>query len=393
MDFRILVIEEGDANYAVYELCDGEAKCIVNTGVRVNLSPGVSIDLESCDYGIPLLRRELLRRDVERLRSIVIDADRVAHSGDKLQYVVSGYRALHERKSFILFARNESRRMFDVGRFRTSETYKTSINSFTSFLGGADLLFEDMSQQLIFDYQSYLKSQGCVKNTISFYMRTLRAIYNRAIAIGSAPDVNLFKKVYVGVYKTHKRAISIEELNRIKNLDLSASPHKELARNIFLFSFYTRGMSFVDIAFLKRGNLQGGRLVYCRRKTGRELQMNWENCMQKIVNKYSKKTSAFLFPFLDDSSATPLYRQYKNHLRRLNKSLKSIGVLAGVSRRLTMYVARHTWASVARDCRVPITVIGEALGHDSERTTRIYLSSINGEIVDDANRLVIGVLR
>ena len=194
-----------------------------------------------------------------------------------------------------------------------------------------------------------------------------------------------------GVDKTVKRAITLESLRRLRMLDLRSDSHLDYARDLFLLSFYLRGMSFVDMAYLKRSNLQDGVLVCRRQKTGQLLRIRWEPCMQAIVDKYPLRRPDYLLPVF--RSGFPDGRnQYKNRGHLINRNLKRLGNLLNLPIPLTLYCARHTWASVARSREIPLSVISEGMGHDSETTTRIYLASLDTGEVDRANRLVIDLL-
>lgn len=138
------------------------------------------------------------------------------------------------------------------GKLRTSETYRATLNSFMKFMDGKDVLLSNMDAELMMGYETYLKAQGASMNTVSFYMRILRATYNRAVDKGVIRQRFPFKHVYTGVEKTVKRAISFKVIRQLKEMDLSHSQSMEFARDMFMFSFYTRGMSFVDMAFLKK---------------------------------------------------------------------------------------------------------------------------------------------
>lgn len=189
--------------------------------------------------------------------------------------------------------------------------------------------------------------------------------------------------------KTVKRAISLKDIRRIKELDLMGKPHWELARDMFLFSFYTRGMSFIDMAYLKKSDLKNGILSYRRHKTGQQLHIRWESCMEETVAKYAAGCSDdYLLPILKLPSKK-LRSQYKSTLFRINKYLKEIAKLCGIAAPLTMYVSRHSWASIAKSKNIPISVISEGMGHDSEETTRIYLASLDGSVIDKANSLIL----
>lgn len=290
------------------------------------------------------------------------------------------------------YMRNMIDRFWRQGQYRTSETYSSALNSFSEFRNGVDLYFEDMDSDLLLAYEYHLKSKSLSPNTISFYMRRLRAVYNKAMDDGFAENRSLFKRVFTSSEKTIKRAVSLRHIKQLKNLDLSYSSSKEFARDIFLFSFYTRGMSFVDIAYLQEKDLKGKVLSYRRKKTGQLLSIHWEDCMQEIVDKYSSSSiSPYLLPIIKNHEFD-LRKQYQNVQSLINRNLKSIGKDLNLPIPLTMYVARHSWASIARSEGIPISVISEGMGHDSESTTQIYLASLETQIIDKANRKILKLL-
>ena len=223
-------------------------------------------------------------------------------------------------------------------------------------------------------------------------MKKLRAVYNRAVEEGLVGNQNPFKRVFTSSEKTVKRAIPIKYIRQLKELDLSHSSSKCFARDMFLFSFYTRGMSFVDIAYLQKKDLKSGMLTYRRKKTGQLLSMHWEPCMQKIAEQYTpQRPSPYLLSIIRKPNEDTR-KQYHNALTLINRNLKEIGKDIGLTLPLTMYVARHSWASIARDEGIPVSVISEGMGHDSEKTTRIYLASLRTEVIDKANRKILKLL-
>ena len=274
------------------------------------------------------------------------------------------------------------------GKEGTAATYCTTLNCFTRFMHGAPLPIARIDARLIKEFECYLAGHGLTKNTSSFYMRVLRSVYNKAVECGLADQSYPFKHVYTGIDKTRKRAISIKDITRLKLLDLTAQPSLELARDLFMFSFYTRGMAFIDMAHLKTSDLANGFLIYKRHKTRQELCIKWEPCMQRIVDKHKPSgQDGHLLPIL--SGTGDLRRQYLNAQHLMNYLLKQLSTLLKLTPPLTMYVARHTWASIAKSKHIPITVISEAMGHNSLATTQIYLASLDHNVIDRANRLVI----
>ena len=152
----------------------------------------------------------------------------------------------------------------------------------------------------------------------------LRAIYNRAVEKELTVQRYPFKHVYTGIDKTVKRAVPLKIIRRIKELDLTMSPAMDYARDMFMFSFYTRGMSFIDMAFLKKKDLQNGILTYRRQKTGQQLFIKWEEPMRKIIDKYDTSKTPYLLPIIRNMDAEKR-RQYKNAAHLINDKLKKLG--------------------------------------------------------------------
>ena len=328
-----------------------------------------------------------ITRDVLRLEHIIRDLTlKGTCSADA---IVDGYRKQTSTQSFFNFMDSVIGQLKRLNRERTSETYSAALSSFMHFRRNKDVQLGDMDADLMMEYEAWLKAKDVSLNTISFYMRILRATYNRAVEKGLTVQKHPFKHVYTGMDKTRKRAISLKDIKRIKEIDLSGKPHWELARDMFLFSFYTRGMSFIDMAYLKKSDLKNGILSYRRHKTGQQLHIKWENCMEAIVARYAAGCSdEYLLPILKLPSKK-LRSQYKSTLFRINKYLKEIAKLCGIATPLTMYVSRHSWASIAKSKNIPISVISEGMGHDSEETTRIYLASLDGSVIDKANFIIL----
>ncbi len=279
-------------------------------------------------------------------------------------------------------------RLRKLNKIRTSETYQSTLNRFMKFRDNIDLTFDRMDSDLMELYEAYLKGRNVKRNSSSFYMRILRTIYNKAVDEGLIAQKMPFKKVYTSVDKTVKRAISFKEIKAIKNLDLTGKPKLEYARDMFLMSFYLRGMPFVDMAYLKKSDLQNGFLSYYRQKTEQRLTIQWEKHMQTTLKAYPESPTQYLLPIIEAEDGTER-KQYTRKSLQINRGLKKIGAMVGLGDSLTIYVSRHSWASIARDKNIPLSVISDALGHDSEKTTQIYLSSIKTSVVDQANSKIL----
>lgn len=298
-----------------------------------------------------------------------------------------GKKTSNEQSMVVLF-KASIERLHQLGQIRTSETYLSSYRSFMRFREGKDILISSINSDLILDYEAYLRIRGVSPNTISFYMRTLRAVYNRSEGSDDPLQKNPFRYVYTGIDKTVKRGLSLSVIKKIKALNLSKSPSDAYARDMFLFSLYTRGMSFIDMAFLKKSDLKEGVLTYQRRKTKQTMSIHWEKCMQHITDHYGIDNSPYLLPIIKKPGSNER-EQYKSAIYRINRHLKKIGCSIGLTTPLTMYVARHSWASIAHNKHIPISIISAGLGHHSEKTTRIYLSSLDTTQIDYANKQIL----
>ena len=332
-----------------------------------------------------------IERDIRRFQQLVgaWESTSAEYTADDIVDALRDTPIEHSLRDFTIDVIAQLQQM---GRLRTSETYRATLSSFMSFCEGREVLLADIDSELMQQYEAFLRQKGIIKNTTSFYMRNLRAIYNRAVERNLIVQRYPFKNVYTGIDKTTKRALTLKVIKKIKSLDLRQSPSHDFARDMFMFSFYTRGMSFIDMAYLRKSDLSKGILTYCRRKTGQKLFIKWEECMQAIVDKYNTMSSPYLLPILTNCAWRNERMQYLYTAHKVNHYLKEIGCSLQLSISLTTYVARHTWASVARSKNVPLSVISEGMGHDSEATTRIYLASLDTLAVDKANKMIIKLL-
>lgn len=276
----------------------------------------------------------------------------------------------------------------------TAQSYLKAKSSFLDFLletniGGTESIWiESIDNILIGRYNRYLLSRGLVRNSISFYNRVLRSIYNKAVKQYHLVDKRPFDQVYTGVDKTINRAIRESTIAKLLMLDLSYDKSLEMVRDLFVFSYAARGMAFVDIAYLKKANIHGDYISYCRKKTGARLEIKIESQIGRLIKKYTNPNSRYVFPILDDISSDDeqeVYRHYQSKLASFNRKLKTLASMVDEPLKLTTYVARHSWATAARNTNIPMSIISEGLGHKSERTTRIYLASFDGSLIDEAN--------
>ena len=178
----------------------------------------------------------------------------------------------------------------------------------------------------------------------------------------------------------------IQKFEKIKNFDISQYPYFADTLYIFLFSYYTRGMNFIDISFLKWENVQGDKLYYRRSKYKKNFIMRIKPEVAKIIEYYkTNKITEYIFPIINKNDLTPIQIRYRQDkiLKKFNKEIKQIGKLCDIITPITSYVVRHTFANSLRKKGMSIDMISELMGHDATETTHIYLKKIEDNELDD----------
>lgn len=305
--------------------------------------------------------------------------------------IVSAFRLLPPCQTWFSFIHGMTAKKLRVGRTGTAKTYRDALSSFSRFRDGEDVAIDALDAETMNLYEAWLKGRGVNRNSSSCYLRTLRTLYRKAVEAGLTTDRNIFRHVFTGFAKTAKRAIPLGSLRAIRQLRLPDDSAIAFARDMFMLIVYLQGISFVDLAYLKKDDIRNRQLRYSRKKTGQELTVGWEPVMQDIVDSYAHltKDSPYLLPIITEENGTER-RQYERMEHKVNYYLKKIGTMVGLQAPLTTYTGRHTWASTMRDMGTSLSVISKGLGHESLKTTQIYLSSIDMEGVVKANRKMIG---
>lgn len=331
--------------------------------------------------------RERIRWDIERLTKIIrkLENKSLPYMADD---VIDEFNRYANEYSLFNYMESMIAKLKQNGKIRTSETYSSALNSFKKFRNDEDIMLDCINTEVMEAYEAWHQNRGNIPNTISFYTRILRAVYHRAVEDDIIENRNPFRHVYTGVDKTVKRALPLQTLKKIKSLDLSLNPTLDYARDMFMMSFMLRGMSFIDMAYLRKTDLTNGHIIYRRRKTGQQLTIAWTTEMQVIIDKYPENTSEYLLPIIRNSGINERCA-YRNVGYLINRNLKKVAEMTDIQIPLTMYVARHSWASAAKAKGIPLSVISEGMGHDSEATTQIYLASLDTSVVDKANSLIL----
>lgn len=305
--------------------------------------------------------------------------------------IVSAFRFLPPCQTWFGFIHGMIAKKLHVGRLGTAKTYRDALASFSRFRGGDDITIDALDAELMIRYEAWLKEQGLKRNSSSCYLRTLRTLYRKAVEKGLTTDKGIFRHVFTGFAPTAKRALPLDVIRAIRRLDLPGGSDLAFVRDMFMMSIYLQGISFVDLAYLKKDDIKNGLLQYSRKKTGQSISIGWESAMQEIVDAYAHLTvgSPYLLPIITRADGTER-RQYERMEHKANRQLKKIGEMLSLQVPLTTYVGRHCWASTMRDMGVSLSVVSKGLGHESLKTTQIYLSSIDTGGVVKANRKMIG---
>ena len=331
-----------------------------------------------------------LKWSMERFTKIIAGREK-GMADYSVDDIVSEYNRQPECPTLFNFIRSMITKKTAAKRDGTAKTYRDSLASFSSFRNGKDITFDNLNEDVINQYEAWMKNKGLKRNSSSCYLRTFKTLYLKAVELGLTDDRDIFRHVFTGFATTTKRAISIDAIKAIRKLNLENNPALAFARDMFMLSLYLQGMAFVDIAYLKKSDIRNGQLQYSRKKSGQTLTISWEKPMQEIVDAYSHltKDTPYLLPVITTQDGTER-KQYEKAEHNVNRNLKKIGEMAGLHIPLTTYVARHSWASIMRDMGNDITVVGKGLGHSDIKTTQIYLSTIDNSTVMKANKRFLG---
>jgi integrase len=374
---------------------DNEQHCLI---IPESYSPRLKYILDTEDR---------MQIDLQRLSVIVnVFSNQETYSVEDICRTFTGRQKDNSLSSFV---EKLVKKLASNGQERTSRAYRTSVNSLLLFNKGVDIRLEEINKPLISKYERYLKENGKNMNTISFYLRNLRTIYNKAVKEHRVPAriENPFSDAYTGVFSTPKRALTKDEMRALAELEIMLAPREKNNKRrliyldeeskysmyhslaMFMFCFHARGMSFVDMAFLKKTNIHGDEICYCRKKTGKILRVRITRPMRAILIYFSKMTerSPYVFPLIKPGAGTER-TQYENALVDQNKKLKIIARMAKITKSISTHFARHSWATIARTEKIPLAIISEALGHRDEKTTTIYLDSFNTSVIDRVSEKV-----
>ncbi|MFC6861514.1 site-specific integrase [Zunongwangia atlantica] len=281
-----------------------------------------------------------------------------------------------------------------AGRMGNADVYHHTKNSVQKFAKNKPIHFKEVTPTFLDKYEVYLRNKGGTGGGIGVKMRAIRAIFNVAIKRNIIDEkVYPFKHYKISKLKgkSIKKALKIEEVHRLQNLDLNDKPHLVNSRNYFIFSFYTRGMNFADMMKLRWDNIYSDRIHYTRSKTKGNFIIKIMPPVQRILNYYKGNNHSYVFPIILHENLTPsqLNNRKRKTLKKFNKDLKELGELAKIDKPITSYVARHSFANCLKQKGAGTDIISESLGHQDVKTTKAYLKELDTAILDEASELLL----
>ena len=361
-----------------------------------------SREVEYCEFSVYSAKEIIeinreLKREYKKLRNRILELEK-KNEPYSVDDIIESTRK-NSRHSYYLLQYIDSQIAYKkaMGKDGIAAAYHSTRISLKKYLNKistkkTDIGMEKIDCSFVIGYEDCLYAQGLARNTINYYLRNFRTIYNSAIRNGYKPrNNNPFAHIQTKPCKTVKRAINKDDMKELSYLSLPVHSGMDIARDLYLFGFYAQGMAFVDIVLLKKKNINGNILSYRRHKSKQLIHIVITPQMQVLINKYAN-SSEYVFPIIKIASSTSVYEQYRLALGRMNRHLKKIASLLNINVRLTTYTARHTWATLARDSGAPISIISAGLGHTSEEMTRVYLKDFDQETLARVNRAVTNLL-
>ena len=319
----------------------------------------------------------------------------------KYLYIYSvNYKILGVMLKVVAFMKQVAVGLQMEGNFGTAHVYRSSLNAIIAFRGKWDFTFNEVTPEWLKSFEVHLRGRGCSWNTVSTYLRTFRAVYNRAVDSGEVRYIpHLFRSVYTGTRADRKRALCDDDMGKVfaRLPRYSAvTPAMRRAQELFILMFLLRGLPFVDLAYLRKSDLRDNVITYRRRKTGRPLSVTLTPEAMLLLKRQMDvdSSSPYLFPLLKSSEGTKeAYHEYQLALRNFNRQLLLLGEVLGLNDKLSSYTARHTWATTAYYCEVHPGIISEAMGHSSITVTETYLKPFRNRKIDEANMRIVDFVK
>ncbi len=347
----------------------------------------------------------LKRRETELLKKIMeLESKGILKNMliSEVKKELGGLAHKKQNNSFVGFFQSVIAELKKEKRYGTASAYRDALGFLVNYSGKNDISYSDITANFLKVLEKrYMAKPNNHYNGMAAYMRAIRAVFNRAIVKGYAQEYQYpFRrtaidklKYHIRSEKTKKRAVSKEVIRQIEAYENESDCLKKY-RFYFLFSFYTMGMNMVDMAYLKKGNIFNNVLTYKRAKTGKTYEIHLSKKTWDILQYFDyalKKKNDFIFPMIKTpGDEEKEKKQIRNAIKHTNDALSIIASKLGLEIKLTTYVSRHTWATIADKSGIDRRIISKGLGHSNLHTTEVYINDIvSNEDLADANDLII----
>lgn len=296
---------------------------------------------------------------------------------------------LHLKGDVFQFIEDFIQELIGQARIGSALTYGHTLRRLTKYRKARSFSFAEMDDDFIKDFEAFLRNNGNKTNTVGLHMRNLRSIYNQAIKKKLAKAESYpFSSYKIRTQATMKRSLTDLEIQRLLKYQSPISKIND-SINAFFFSYFSFGMNIQDIARLRFNNIERGFIIYRRKKTGTIFKIPINDYLAKIILKYEGQNPPFIFPVISENM-NPLNERQKIHewRKKINEDLKTVAGLQSLPKELSIYWARHSAATQLQRKKISTSMISQALGHATEKTTKIYLAGFGDEVMGEIQKLL-----
>ena len=339
-----------------------------------------------------------LQREIENCKDKIIQYEQLHDELTIEQIKVLFGKSQKTEPTISEFWQQEAVRLTEIGKAGNAGVYLSSLRGLNRVMN-LDMPFKELKHMQLLDAETTLLKNGVKLNTLSVYMRTLRAICNKAILVdlvdqGWYP----FFRYKIKKGKSVPRTLNLDQMKRYFELELPEQHPLYRSFCIGKLMFLLRGINFKDLVKLTNENLQGNRIVYERSKTKTLYSIGMEEQIKELL-KILFKGGDTLVGIMDEEyhlldQDIQVLKRYEQHLHVVNNHLKRISILLGLEIKLSTYVMRYSYANIARGLGLSVEEISYLLGHKSSAhaVTEIYLEQFDLEKLDELNRMIINAV-
>lgn len=359
------------------------------------ISSGIAIPVENWDFHKNKIKNKQLNS--ARLNSYITNKFAELQDSVYQHETISKSTTIRQLKEkiygkrpedFIVFANEVVEDYKDKGAIGTYFANKSALNTFKEFAGERNLMFQDITVELLTKYEKHLKHVKELKvNTVHRHLKFVRKIFNDAVRLEKVEHQhNPFLKFKLKLEKTTRTFLTDEELKAIENVKTRRCEKMDLHKQMFIFAAYTGGLRISDILKLQWKYFDGSHIHIAIHKTKTQLSIKLPNKAIEIINRYRRrsKSANFIFPILPDeidmNNPIMVHKEISRATAYINKNLKTLAQEAEIDKPISFHTSRHTWATRALRKGISIDKVSKLMGHAQLRETQIYAKIVNEEL-------------